>query len=258
MNFNRKNNVRLIALLFVYALSLGICQGQDKTDSIKMHPYKNIVRYNLSGALVFGADRYIVFGYERVIRKNQSISINFGKASLPKLITVSTDSLELSKNSSASGYNVSIDYRVYISRENKYPAPHGLYIGPYYSYNKFTRDNQWDYIYASTNNSVMTHSTISIHTIGFELGYQFIFWKRLTLDLLMVGPGIGIYDYKNKIESNVDPATREQLIEGFKQLLTQKFPGMNFVFANKEIDSNGSLNTTSLGYRYLIQIGINF
>ena len=257
---NFRNNVVISTSFFISFCFMcsEICMAQYKPDSTKTHPYKNIIRYNLSGAILFGADRFIVFGYERVIKKNQSISINFGKATLPKFFTIDTDSFQLSKNSSSSGYNVSVDYRFYLLRENKYPAPNGLYIGPYYSYNKFTRDNEWDYKNPGTTNSVMTHSNLSIHTIGVEMGYQFIFWKRLTLDLVMVGPGIGFYDYKAKFDGNVDQASKEQLQEALKQLLTQKFPGMNFVFANQVVSSNGTINTTSIGYRYLIQIGFNF
>jgi len=52
--------------------------------------------------------------------------------------------------------------------------------------------------------------------------------------------------------------SKEQLLDGLEQLLTQKFPGFNYVFADKELDGSGTLNTTAAGYRYLIQIGFNF
>lgn len=220
--------------------------------------YKNVIRYNLSGALLFGVDRYIVFGFERVLKKNQSISINVGKASLPKLIDIATDSFNLTKDAKSTGFNVSIDYRFYLPKENKYPAPHGLYIGPYYSFNRFERENRWDYKRITANSHVDSKTEFNIHTVGFELGYQFVLWKRMTLDFLMVGPGVGFYDYKATFDGNIDAATKEQLLSGLKQLLTQKFPGMNFVFADKEISGNGTLTTTSLGYRYLIMIGFNF
>ena len=231
----------------------------QQTDSVPLHkPYKNVIRYNLSGALLFGIDRYIVFGYERVIRPNQSISINFGKASLPKLVSIELDSFTLSRDSKSTGFNASIDYRFYLAKENKYAPPHGLYIGPYYSFNSFNRDNQWKYKSGTANSFVTSHSDFTIHTIGFELGYQFILWKRLTLDLLMVGPGAGIYKYKATFDGNIDAATQEQLLKGIKQLLTQKFPGMNYVFSDKDFEANGTMNVTNIGYRYLMQIGFNF
>jgi hypothetical protein len=47
-------------------------------------------------------------------------------------------------------------------------------------------------------------------------------------------------------------------LDGLKQLLTQKFPGMNFAFADKEINANGVMNTNTLGYRYIMHIGYAF
>ena len=104
---------------------------------------------------------------------------------------------------------------------------------------------------------VSTHG-FNIHTIGFELGYQFIVWKRLALDFLMFGPGFGFYNYKASFDGHIDAATQEQLLDGLKQLLTQKFPGMNYVFSDKKFNANGVLNTNTWGYRYIIHIGYIF
>lgn len=246
-------------LLFVCLSIYASAQKYDyKTDSAWQHAYKNVVRYNVSGAMLFGADKFVIFGYERVLSPHRSFSINFGKVAFPKIAAINTDSFNLSKNQSTSGYNISVDYRFYLPNENKHFAPRGIYIGPYYSYNHFERENQWDYKNANANSYVKTNTKFDIHTVGFELGYQFIFWKRLSLDLVMIGPGVGFYDLGVKFDSNIDAETKEQLLDGLKQLLTQKFPGMNFVFADKEINSNGALRTTSLGYRYMIHIGFNF
>src|SRR5206468_9129255 len=110
--------------------------------------------------------KYVIFGYERVINRNQSISINIGSATLPKLASISTDSLQLQKDAKNKGTNVSIDYRFYLGKINKYPAPRGIYIGPYYSYNSFKRDNQWDFKNSSTSSYVDTHGNFSISTVG--------------------------------------------------------------------------------------------
>ncbi|MFL5809690.1 MAG: hypothetical protein ACJ749_09215 [Flavisolibacter sp.] len=233
--------------------------GQNATDSLQEpNQRKNVIRYNLSGALLFGFDKFIVFGYERVIGRNQSISVNFGKAALPTIVSIITDSFEVKRQGESKGTNFSIDYRFYLQKENKFLPPHGLYIGPYYSYNHFTRENQWDHTNSSNTSYVTSHSELNIHTIGFELGYQFIFWKKLTLDLLMVGPGLGFYNYKASFDSNLSAANKEQLLQGLQQLLTQKFPGFNYVFSDKKLDANGTLNATAGGYRYLMQLGFNF
>src|SRR6185436_16953555 len=130
--------------LLLSLFAVNICSAQ--TDSLQqVRQYKNVIRYNLSGALIFGIDRYVIFGYERVIKPNQTISVNVGGVKLPKLISINTDSFSLQKDNKSNGVNVSVDYRFYLGKENKFMAPRGAYIGPYYSYNKFTRDNQWQY-----------------------------------------------------------------------------------------------------------------
>jgi len=243
-------------LLLVFAGN--ICMGQV-ADSVKpMRNYKNVIRYNLSGAVLFGFDKYIVFGYERVIKKNQTISVNIGGVKLPTLISISTDSFSLNRDRKTGGMNASIDYRFYLGKENKYLAPHGAYIGPFYSYNKFTRDNEWLRKNSGGSSFLNSASTLKVSTVGFEFGYQFILWKRLSLDLVLVGPGLGFYSYKAKFDSNVNAGDKEQLLEGLKQLLVQKFPGMNYVFADKEFNANGVLTVSTVGYRYIMHIGFAF
>jgi len=242
-----------VTLLFIV---IGTLNAQ--VDSTKIRQRKNIIRYNLSGALLFGPDKYLVLGYERVLGKRQSISVNFGATALPKFVSIETDSFSLSKDLKNNGNNFSIDYRFYPRKENKYLAPHGLYLGPYYAFNHFNRENRWEHQNSTTNNNVTTRSVFNIHTVGFQLGYQFIFWKRVALDLVLIGPGLGFYRYKVKFDGTIDEETRAQLIDGLEQLLTQKFPGMNYVLSDEQIDANGVLSTNSVGFRYLIQIGINF
>jgi hypothetical protein len=251
--------MKKLRLYFVLLLlpATTFCSAQN--DTLTHHKaFKNVIRYNLSGAMLFGIDKYIVLGYERIVAPKQSFSINVGHAVLPRPISIITDSFSLSRDINRTGYNVSVDYRFYLGKENKFPAPHGLYIGPYYSYNHFERSDEWRHQNNSANSSVTTFSKFNINTIGFELGYQFILWKRLALDFIMFGPGLGFYNYKTTFNGNIDAATQEQLLDGLKQLLTQKFPGMNFVFSDKQFDANGVLNTNTMGYRYIIHIGYIF
>src|SRR5262249_16471703 len=96
-----KKKLLPLEYLLLSLLVVNICSAQ--VDSVQIRQYKNVIRYNLSGALIFGFDRYIVFGYERVIRPNQSISVNFGGVKLPKLISINTDSFSLQKDTKSNG-----------------------------------------------------------------------------------------------------------------------------------------------------------
>jgi hypothetical protein len=134
-----------------------------------------------------------------------------------------------------------------------------VYIGPWYSYNRFNRENTWDILKGSGNPKNITANTdFNIHSFGVELGYQFVFWDRFAVDLVMIGPGMGLYKVNAKFDSNLTTAEREQLQQALTDALENKFPGMDFVFDGKQLDANGALNVTSLGYRYIIHIGFRF
>lgn len=240
----------LMLSMALYASSLG--QQSDKS-------YKNVIRYSLSNALIFGPDKSIIFGYERVVKPHQSFSINLGPTALPGSSSFTSEDFSLQKTKKSSGFNVSVDYRFYLAGENKHPAPHGVYIGPYYSYNRFNKENTWNY--AEAGNPVKTATTqmdFDIHTVGIQLGYQFVLWKRLTLDFDLVGPGIGIYKLSAEIESNLTEEQLGKLRNALTGLIQEKLPGMNYVFSNNSLDANGKLRATSLGYRYQIHAGFRF
>jgi hypothetical protein len=111
-------------------------------------------------------------------------------------------------------------------------------------------------------NNASTHfnstTDFSIHTVGFELGYQFILWKRVALDFVLAGPGLGFYKYQATFDTNLDPAKQEQLFEALSDMLTDKFPGMNYVFSGEEFNANGVMRTNTIGYRYIVHIGFAF
>ena len=97
-----------------------------------------------------------------------------------------------------------------------------------------------------------------INTIGFELGYQFVLWKRVALDLVMIGPGVSNYHLKANLDNNLSEDDRQQLREALEQLISQKFPGMNYVFSDHHFDANGLVDTWNFGFRYIIHIGFVF
>ena len=234
--------------------------GQElNKDSLWKHTRKNTIRYNISSPMIYGFNKSLILGYERLLSTKQSFSINAGSVALPKITSIGNDSITFNRDVKNTGYNISFDYRFYLAKENKFTAPRGVYIGPWYSFNRFTRDNTWDLLNADgSNKSATTKANMNIHSFGAELGYQFVFWDRLAVDLVMIGPGMGIYRVNAKFDGNLTTEEREQLQQLLTDGLENKFPGMNFVFDNKELDAQGALNVTSMGFRYLIHIGFRF
>jgi len=257
------------ALIMASVFNLPCFAQQDSTmkDSTtkKEKIHKNIVRYNITNPLLFGGES-MIFGYERVLGEHQSASINAGQFTLPSLLPGNIDfgdSIQLAKSSTQTGYNISVDYRFYLAKENKYRAPHGLYIGPYYSHVHFKRTSTWDLsnLKDSSGNAYGTVSTdfgIDINGLGFELGYQFIVWKRLAIDLILIGPGLAKYEISTKLNAEMDQDDKEKLFKKINDYLTEKVPGYSLVVDGEGYEKSGTTNTTTIGYRYMVHLGFFF
>jgi Protein of unknown function (DUF3575) len=219
---------------------------------------KNTVYINLTNPLIFG-DRAYIFGYERTIGKHQSFTFNIGRMSLPAFGGGSNnDSLKLVKNSNNKGFHISADYRFYLSKENKYDAPRGVYIGPFYSFNSFSRSNEWLLNSENFDGNVNTNLKLSFHTVGAELGYQFILWKRVALDLVLLGPGLATYKIKADLNTTLSADEESLFFEQLNGYLEDKIPGYNLVIEEGEFQKKGSVRTTTAGFRYMINIGFRF
>jgi hypothetical protein len=221
--------------------------------------YKNTIRYNLTNQWFFGTNN-VIFGYERVIKPYQTASINFGLASFPEIGSISLDSFELNKASKGSGFNLACDYRFYLKNENRHLAPRGIYVGPYFSYNLMKRRNTLDVIFdnGSEVNFELNHQLTIIAT-GFELGYQFVFLKdRLALDLILLGPGVGFYQYNANLGTSLSLENEGKVLEAIKNVLIEKYPGANIVFEGHSMRSRDVSYSANFNYRFVFQVGYRF
>jgi hypothetical protein len=250
----RKSKVVFKYLFSVLIIITGI-NSSAQNDSL----YKNTVRYNITNPMIFGW-KSLVIGYERQLKNNQSFSVNIGRASYPGLSFTGVDSLELFsyKDYEDKGFNVSADYRIYSKDLNRYAAPRGVYIGPYYSYNYFSRTNHWALNTNTYQGDVQTDLTLSIHSVGFELGYQYVFWDRLSVDLILLGPGIGYYSLKTKFNTNLSPEDERLFFEALNDFLSENIPGYDRVLDGGDFKKTGTVKTLDLGFRYMVNVGFRF
>jgi hypothetical protein len=229
---------------------------ESKADRIR----KNTIRINLTNPAIFG-DRSLIFGYERTIGEHQSFSINAGQATLPKfnLISIADDSIvQLYKSSKDRGYNFTGDYRFYLASENKHRAPRGLYIGPYASHVFMGRENTWNLNSETFQGEVKSDFTFNMTAIGAQLGYQFIIWKRLALDFVLIGPSVAWYSLEAKLDTDLDADDESALYAKIDEILKERFPGYTFVLDDIDFKTSGSTNTQGFGFRYTIHLGYHF
>lgn len=221
--------------------------------------FKNTVRFNVTNPLIFGTSS-LIFGYERMVSEHQSFSINIGTASYPSLEYNHSDTILFLHRTDYKdeGFHISGDYRFYLKEENKYPSPRGLYVGPYYSYNYFKRTNNWTLNTEDYSGDMQSNLILNVHTFGAQLGYQFVFWNRLSVDLLMIGPGIGLYGLKADMDTNLSDEDQKLFFEALNNYLSEKIPGYDRVIDSDEFRRTGSIRTADIGFRYMVLVGFRF
>jgi hypothetical protein len=91
-----------------------------------------------------------------------------------------------------------------------------------------------------------------------QLGYQFVFWDRLTLDLVLMGPGWWHLSMKSEFDTDLSDEDEALVLERLNALLEEKFPGTDFVFTGQGFEAKTNTSTDVMGLRYLINIGFRF
>lgn len=256
--------MNILSFLFMFS---GYSQEKTVTDTISvslneiLNPKpvkkqrKNTILINLSNPMLI-SNQFQIIGYERVLPNNQSFTVNIGRFSIPKFTGDLADTLGLNTDFKDRGFHFSTDYRFYLKKENRHAAPRGVYLAPYYTYNHLNRENSWNV--DGFVDEVYTNINLNIHTIGGQLGYQFIFWDRVALDLILMGPGFGFYNVKAEIGTNLDPEKEQQLFQKLNEILADKIPGYDKVIEPGEFGIKGTYNTQTVGFRYIVRLGYRF
>ena len=255
--FYKATALILIQIITVFAFGIASGQADSAKSEKETRRLKNSVKINLTNPMIFG-DQCYWFGYERTIGDHQSFEINIGRFSFPKVLNFNTDSIEeISKETSSRGFHISGEYRFYLAKENKFKSPHGVYIGPYASYNTYSRYFKMTSV-NNPNNSFDAKLGFDIASIGFQLGYQFVLWNRVSLDMVLFGPGIAAYRVKTSLSTTLDPDQESELFQKINDAIASKIPGYDRVISPGEFARTGSIKTTSLGFRYVIMLGFRF
>jgi hypothetical protein len=242
----------------IFAQDTTNVQGTMNVQDTTKRTYRNNIHFNITNRLIFGS-KSIIFGYERVLNKRRSFTINVGQTGFPTLNIINSDSIKANTLRDEGGFHISGDYRFYLAKENKYDAPRGIYIGPYFSYNYFSKEHLWTITStAGGTRDVESKTNMNISTLGIELGYQFVLWNRISLDMILAGPGVAAYRLQADLGTNLSEEDRSKFFEKLNEALTEKFPGYSVAVDEGEFKTKGSTNTTSLGYRYIIQLGFRF
>jgi hypothetical protein len=244
-----------IIVLFICFCSWSPGSAQSYDSVSKAKNYKNIIKLNLTSNILYQSP---LIEYERLVKKNQSFSVQLGIVALPFGSSKGSDSLYYESSVKKSGYSITLDYRFYLIKENKDPAPHGVYIGPYVGYYSF--DNERNMRIGSSPDPLLLSTQVQVLSIGAQLGYQFVLGKqkRWTIDCIVVGPSLTKYAVNMKLTGNIDPSKIDENLQKILEGIASKFPLVGDLLKNQEGDFKGKSDTWSAGFRYSIHAGFRF
>ncbi|HNS18596.1 MAG TPA: DUF3575 domain-containing protein [Bacteroidales bacterium] len=256
-----KNLALILIILFAAGLQ-AYCQ-EDNPDSTKsriyLEPYyRNVIKFNPTPMLLFGELKNITFSYERMLKKNQSFAVQAGYLQFPNVINDTVANLILINEGSKKGVNLGVDYRYYPVNRNPKPFPDGLYIGGYVSYYGFQFSNSFDVLKINTDQENTIDGNLNIVNMGFDLGYQFVFWKRLTLDLLLFGPALSYNHARLEIKGDLDSEEIQNIDEELVEKLIDRFPLLGVLHSGESLVFTGNKTKFGTGFRYSFQIGFHF
>jgi hypothetical protein len=246
--------IRGLLFLLIILFPLGIFSQVQKDSTRSL---KNTIRFNITNPLIFG-NKYNVVGYERVVNKHQTFAVDAGRFSMPKFGTDNTGSINVKNTYTDKGFTIAFDYRFYLRSENKHDAPRGIYAGPYYSYIYFDRKNTWSMNTSNFNGNVNTDLRMNLNLVGAQIGYQFVIKKRISLDLILMGPGLWFYDVKATLNTTLDAEDEAALFKKLNEIIASKLPGHEILIRPGDINANGTSRSAFPGFRYMAHIGFRF
>lgn len=241
-----------MALLFFLISHYQIVMAQE-TSQLR----RNTIKLDLTSNVLFR--NALNFSYERVRRPDQTYAITAGIHEFPKLTSLGTGIQATDDSKKRTGFKVGGEYRFYLKKENKHMAPHGVYIGPYASFLNF--NNERDLRITKDDGSQVDaffKSNINVLNIGFQAGYQFVINDRFTIDMAFIGPSISRYSAKFQLDGNFDIDEEHEYQNQILLYMIERFPLLEDLIEDKEVDTGGKMDTWSFGYRYQVLVGYRF
>lgn len=228
------------------------CSMLHAQDSLTQR--RNTVRIDITSQFIYR--NAFILSYERILRSSQSFVISGGYQQFPQVSRIG-ERIGVKSDRDNSGLKFGADYRIYLKKENKFAAPRGVYIGPYFTYHLFNNNRLLEVDNNGSTEEAILDSRFTIFNLGFQLGYQFLINNRWAIDLSFIGPSLSHYKYTLDLDGNYtfdkDDIQNEIILD-----LIDRFPMLDEALAGDEITRKGKLDTWSYGFRYQLTVGYHF
>ncbi len=249
MTFLRSALIVILCLFFF---------GSTAQEDIELpDDYKhNVIKWNPT-PFVLWSRKNINFSYERVLKPHRTFSVNLGYFELPSLGVL--EDVLVENKVGKGGFTVSGDYRFYFKNRNTRMAPDGLYWGPFASIHHYGFSHDMTFIdNPSLQGTANLSASMSIASLGVQLGYQFVIKDRFTMDLIFIGPALSFYGIDVNLSGNVDINEEDEYLKALYDMLVNKIPGMEDLLDVGSIKKQGLTTSAGPGFRYMIQLGYRF
>jgi len=239
--------------LFIACLILAASSVSAQKDSV-LSTRRNTIKVDLTSRMLYRNS--FVLSYERVINNKRTWSVMAGYQQLPQVSVFGTN-IAVVRDASETGFKFGGEYRFYLAKENKFAAPHGIYVGPYFTYLGFSNGRDIEVNLSGTPEPASLRTRFDVINLGVQIGYQFVFNDRWTIDLSFMGPSLSHYRAEMSLGGNYtfDP---DEVSNEILQELINRFPSLGDLLGGSTLVSNGKLDAWAFGYRYQIQVGYRF
>ena len=249
--------IRIFYLFIIFCPVIVTAQKKDTLLQIKQPVHKNIIKYNPTSSLLF-SESNVTFSYERILNPKRSFTFSAGYFVFPEIFPDTIANLIHFTDRDKYGFSLSAEYRRYLLSRNARSIPDGVYIAPFLSYYNYHFKNNLDILLTSLDSAGTLSGNFYILNLGIELGYQFVFKDRFTIDLVLVGPSVSYYGGSVNISGNVNMEDLKNINEDLYNKLLDRYPFIEDVVIDKTFVNEGKIDILSMGYRYLVQFGFFF
>jgi len=240
--------------LLLVVLIASVCTAQ-KQDTLPAR--RNIIKLNLTTRWLYSNST--VLSYERITRPHQSFAVMAGVVNFPTIADFGSR-IKVKEETKKRGYVYGGEYRFYLMKENKFAAPHGVFIGPYMNFFHFSNHRNLTYTSpgTTTSSSALMKMDLNVLNIGAQLGYQFVIKNRWTIDLVFIGPSISNYSVKIDLDGDFDVSEEEILESEILSALVDRFPLVGDLLTDKAVKAHGKTERWAPGFRYQFNVGYHF
>ena len=233
----------MLALLFTFTAT-----AQEKAAPV----YRNAVKINAMGLALHNVSLL----YERSLNDHFTLQMGAGYrwgGDLPKVFGLG-DLIVSSNTRGLRGYHITPELRYYFNFCECGGSPSGLYTGLYTRHTKYYGDLNFHYWTGTEYADVAVASNFSEMGAGIQLGYQFIFKKRFSVDFMFAGPRLSTYRLKCSIGSDY----AEELVPIIEEEINRRLEWLGMdpitITPSAEIDARVGFRN----FRYALAFGFMF